>query len=141
MEVMDMSCRINYLVVIACLMLAGAAGAQEKNKGAPKDDTETVYTTFRVKDGKEAEFQQVYEKAFTAYQKHGMILSKPHMLLRGEDDAGKVYFIEILMWKDHDKPDNAPADVTAIWAQMEALCEKRDGHRGIEFHEVRVIQK
>jgi len=59
----------------------------------------------------------------------------------GEDDAGKVYFIEILMWKDHDKPDNAPPDVTAIWAQMEALCEKRDGHRGIEFHEVRVIQK
>jgi quinol monooxygenase YgiN len=136
-----MSYRLSYLIVIACLVLAGAARAQEKSKNAPKDDTETVYTTFRVKDGKEAEFRQVSEKAWAAYQKHGMVLTMPHMLLRGEDDAGKVYFIEILRWKDHDKPDNAPADVTAIWAQMEALCEKRDRHRGIEFHEVQVIRK
>lgn len=91
-----MSYKISYLIVMVCLMLAGAASAQEKSKSAPKDDTETVYTTFRVKDGKEAEFQQVYQKAWTAYQKHGMALTKPHMLLRGEDDAGKVYFIEIL---------------------------------------------
>lgn len=57
------------------------------------------------------------------------------------NDAGKVYFIEILTWKDHDKPDNAPPEVTSIWAQMEALCERRDGHRGIEFYEVRVIRR
>jgi hypothetical protein len=122
-------------------MLAGVTVAQDKGKKQPKVETETVHTTFLVKDGKEAEFQKVYEKAWSAYQKFGMVLTKPHMLLRGEDEAGKIYFIEILTWKDHDKPDNAPAEVKAIWAQMEALCERRDGHRGIEFEEVRVLQK
>lgn len=133
--------RLSYFFVIACLMLAGGANAQNKGKKQAKVDTETVHTTFLVKDGKEAEFQKVYEKAWAAYRKFGMVLAKPHMLMRGEDEAGKIYFIEILTWKDHDKPDNAPPEVKAIWAQMEALCERRDGHRGIEFEEVRVLQK
>jgi hypothetical protein len=133
--------RLSYFFFIASLMLAGVAVAQDKGKQKPKAETETVHTTFLVKDGKEAEFQKVYEKAWSTYQKFGMVLTKPHMLMRGEDEAGKIYFIEILTWKDHDKPDNAPAEVKAIWAQMEALCERRDGHRGIEFEEVRVLQK
>ncbi|MBV9209294.1 MAG: hypothetical protein JOZ52_01625 [Acidobacteria bacterium] len=134
--------RSSYVFVIACLMLACvASAAQNKGKQQAKVETETVHTTFLVRDGKEAEFQKVYEKAFAAYLKFGMIFKQPHMLMRGEDEAGKIYFIEILTWKDHDKPDNAPAEVKAIWAQMEALCERRGEHRGIEFEEVRVLQR
>jgi two-component system, LytTR family, sensor kinase len=30
-------------------------------------------------------------------------------------------------------------EVQAVWGQMTALCEKRDGHRRIEFYEVKVV--
>ena len=128
------------LAVALWLTSAGNAFAQAVNGGPPKDDTETVYTTFNVIPGKEEEFRQVLERAWPTYYKHGMVLKTPHLILRGADDSGRPYFIEILTWKDHDAPDHAPADVQAIWDQMTALCERRDGHRRIEFYEVKVIE-
>jgi hypothetical protein len=130
----------------ACLMAvalwltsAGDAFAQGKGGGPTKDETETVYTTFYVIKGKEDEFWKVLERAWPTYDKHGMVLESPHLILRGADDAGRPYFIEILTWKDHDAPDHAPADVLAIWDEMNKLCERRDGHRRIEFYEVKVV--
>ena len=120
-------------------LLTVPAAAQDKKAGEPKKDTETVFTTFRVKDGQEAEFQKVYAEAWSTYRRFKMVVATPHLLLRGADSAGKTYFIEILTWIDADKPDNAPAEVKTLWAKMEALCEKRDGHRGIEFSEVKVV--
>lgn len=129
------------LVAIAfCLMSAGDAFAQAKKSSPPKDDTETVYTTFYVTPGKEDEFWKVLERAWPTYYKHGMVLKSPHLILRGADDSGRPYFIEILTWKDHEAPDHAPADVQAIWDQMNVLCERRDGHRRIEFYEVKVVE-
>jgi hypothetical protein len=135
-----MRLRAGYLIAVALwLTLAGSAFAQAGSKGTPKDDTETVYTTFYVTPGKEAEFWKVLERAWPTYYKFGMVLKRPHLILRGADDAGRPYFIEVLTWKDHDKPDHAPAEVQAIWDQMTALCERREGHRRIEFYEVKVI--
>jgi hypothetical protein len=133
---------IGHIIVVAVwLMLAGNASAQVKEDSKPKDDTETVYTTYRVIAGKETEFAKVLAKAWPTYFKLGMVLKQPHIVLRGTDDAGKTYFIEILTWKDHDAPDHAPAEVQAIWDQLTALCEKRDGHRRIEFYEVQIISQ
>jgi hypothetical protein len=136
-----MRLRIGYSIVLAAtwLALAGNAFAQVKGGGRSDVDTETVYTTFRVIPGKEAEFAKVLAKAWPTYHRLGMVLARPHLVLSGTDDAGKPYFIEILTWKDHDAPDHAPAEVQAIWDQMTALCEKRDGHRRIEFYEVKII--
>jgi hypothetical protein len=128
------------LIVALCLMSAGDALGQAERGRATKDDTETVYTTFNVIPGKEAEFWKVLERAWPTYHKFGMVLERPHLILRGADDAGRPYFIEVLTWKDHDKPDHAPPEVQAIWDQMTALCEKRDGHRRIEFYEVKVVE-
>ena len=122
------------------LTSAGDAFAQAGNVGQPKVETETVYTTFYVIPGKEAEFWKVLERAWPTYYKHGMVLKRPHLILRGADDSGRPYFIEVLTWKDHDAPDHAPADVQAIWDQMNTLCERRDGHRRIEFYEVKVVE-
>jgi hypothetical protein len=136
-----MRLRAACLVAVAfCLMSAGDAFSQDKKSTTPKDDTETVYTTFYVTPGKEAEFWKVLERAWPTYYKHGMVLKSPHLILRGADDSGRPYFIEILTWKDHEAPDHAPADVQAIWDQMTALCEKRDGHRRIEFYEVKIVE-
>jgi hypothetical protein len=122
------------LIVVTTLLV----GAQNKSNIAADGEPETVITTFQVKDGKEAEMSKLIQRAWKTYNKLGMVLQQPNIIAHGTDDAGKLFFIEILSWKSQDTPDNAPAEVKAIWAEMEALCEKRDGHRGIEFHEVHI---
>jgi len=146
-----MKLSIRSVIVLGCLlMFAGNTFSQTKgtsrllfsetkDNNQAKNETETVYTTFRVIPGKEDEFWKVLEKAWPTYHRLGMVLERPHLILRGSDDNGKPYFIEILTWKDHDAPDHAGPEVQAIWDQMTALCEKRDGHRRIEFYEVKVI--
>jgi hypothetical protein len=92
------------IAVAFWLMFAGDAFAQAQTGSPPKDGTETVYTTFHVIAGKEDEFWKVLERAWPTYYKHGMVLKRPHLILRGADDSGRPYFIEILTWKDHDAP-------------------------------------
>ena len=135
-----MRLRFACLIMTLGLMSIGHALAQVKDKPPiTKDDTETVYTTFHVIPGKEAEFWKVLEKAWPTYYRLGMVLEHPHLILQGVDDSGRPYFIEILTWKDHETPDHAPPEVQAIWEQMTALCERRDGHRRIEFYEVKIV--
>jgi hypothetical protein len=55
----------------------------------------------------------------------------PQTVVKGKEETGAPFVLEILTWKDHDAPDHAPAEVKALWAKLEDLCEKRDGHRGI----------
>jgi hypothetical protein len=127
------------MILVAGLVFSAYGFSDGRVARNSVDDTETVYTTFYVTPGKEAEFARVLEKAWPTYHKLGMVLDQPHLILSGTDDKGRPYFIEILTWKDHDAPDHAPAEVTAIWDQMTALCERRDGHRRIEFYEVKIF--
>jgi len=119
---------------------AYALAAQSPQPGAPAGGTETVISTFRVRAGKEAEFARVHAQAWPAYRRFGLVAEKPHLVLQGVDEAGKTYFVEIFTWKDHDAPDHASPEIRAIWAQLEALCEPRLGHRGIEFPEVQIVR-
>ena len=119
---------------------AYALAAQSPQPGAPAGGTETVISTFRVRAGKEAEFARVHAQAWPAYRRFGFVAEKPHLVLQGVDEAGKTYFVEIFTWKDHDAPDHASPEIRAIWAQLEALCEPRLGHRGIEFPEVQIVR-
>ncbi len=128
------------LPLLIGLALVGAASAQERSDNPLHDDPETVVDTLHVKTGKEDELARVMARAWAAYRKFDMVLAEPHLLMRGVDDAGRPFFVEILTWKDHDAPDHAPSEVKKIWAAMEALCEKRDGRRGIEFYEVHRVK-
>ena len=119
---------------------AYALAAQSPQPGAPASGTETVISTFRVRAGKEAEFARVHAQAWPAYRRFGLVAEKHHLVLQGVDEAGKTYFVEIFTWKDHDAPDHASPEIRAIWAQLEALCEPRLGHRGIEFPEVQIVR-
>ena len=130
--------------VVQCLtvfvLLTGsfgvALGVRKEATAGSKSDSETVITTFHVKEGKEVEMSRLIHRAWRTYYEQGMVLSQPNLVLQGTDDARKPFFIEILSWKNHEAPDNAPKVVKAIWAQMEAICEPRNGHRGIEFREM-----
>jgi hypothetical protein len=119
---------------------AYALAAQPPQPASPAAGPETVISTFRVRAGKEAEFAKAHAQAWPAYRRFGLVSEKPHLVLQGVDEAGKTYFVEILTWKDHEAPDHAAPEVRALWAQLEALCEARLGHRGIEFPEVQIVR-
>jgi hypothetical protein len=105
------------------------------------DSTETVFSTYRIKKGREAEFQTVHAATWKAYRQYNLVLAEPHTVVKGKEESGAPFVVEILTWKDHDAPDHAPAEVKALWARLEELCEKRDGHRGIEFVETEIVKE
>jgi len=105
------------------------------------DSPETVFSTYRIRPGREAEFQTVHAATWKAYRKYNLVLPTPHTIVKGKEEDGSPFFVEILTWKSHDAPDHVPPEVKDLWNQMEALCEKRDGHRGIEFTEMEIVKE
>jgi len=104
-----------------------------------QSNSETVIATYQAKPGKEDELFKAMGKHWATIHRLGMVLDQPHLVLRGKDDSGKTYFIEILTWDDAETPDHAPAEVHTIWKEMEPLVESRLGHQGIEYPEVHVV--
>jgi hypothetical protein len=122
-------------VVPVCILTIGLAAAQ-----LPGPGTETMHSVAHVKAGHETEYAQLSEKAWALYKRLGLILDRPHVVLRGTDEKGRTYFVEVFTWKNADIPDHAPPEVKAIWQQLEAACEVRDGRPGIDFAEVKAIR-
>jgi hypothetical protein len=106
---------------------------------ADEADPETVYIIFSVKRGREKEFQEVNKEAWTAYQRLSLAFKEPHVSVKGTDQNGLPYFVDIMTWKNHSIPDNIPAEIEPIWAKMRQLCEKRAGRDGIDFTEVELM--
>jgi hypothetical protein len=59
--------------------------------------------------------------------------------LRGVDSRNLPYFLKIFTWKSAEIPDHAPAEVRAIWQELENACEKRHARPGIDFTEVTAV--
>ena len=121
-------------LISLCFLSAGLVSAQ-----LPGPGTETVHSVAHVKAGLEAEYARLSEKAWALYRRLGLVLDSPHVVLRGTDEKGRTYFIDVFTWKSPDIPDHAPEEVKAIWKQLEAACEVRDGRPGIDFSEVTAI--
>jgi hypothetical protein len=105
----------------------------------PRPGTETIHSVAHVKPGHEAEYAQLSAKAWDLYKRLGLVLDRPHVVLRGTDEKGRAYFVEVFSWKSADIPDHAPPEVRAIWQQLEGACEARDGRPGIDFSEVTAV--
>ena len=118
-------------VISVCILTIGLAAAQ-----LPGPGTETIHSVAHVKAGHETEYAQLSEKAWAVYRHLGLVLDRPHVVLRGTDEKGRSYFVEVFTWKSPDIPDHAPPEVRAIWQQLEGACEARDGRPGIDFSEV-----
>jgi hypothetical protein len=136
-------------IALGLILLAGNA-ARDKSDAPPKptvhrsfaaqdSDTETVLSTFRPRAGKEDELLKTMDKNRSTLLKLGLVVQQPHIVLRGKDDAGKTIFVEIFTWRDHEAADHVPAEVQAIWNQLQSEVEDRGGHRGIEFPEFDIV--
>jgi hypothetical protein len=100
---------------------------------------ETVVVTYHVKPGSEAAMEKLLrEDHWPLLRRMGFVRESPHVLVRSVEDGGKPCFREILTWRDHDTPDNAPSEVHAVWDRMHALVEKR-GAEAIEIEEVELL--
>jgi hypothetical protein len=122
---------------LTLVLLTGCAitKPEGKNSSAP----ETVLITYRVKSGSEVEFEQVLSQAWQIYRQEHLVFAQPHLIVRDKEND-KPRFVEIFTWISHDAPDHAPDSVKKIWEKMMSLCEKRDGHGGLEGGEVEIVQ-
>ncbi len=123
---------------LAVLLLLGVCVlAVRATRLAP--ETETVIVKYQVKQGQEAEFKKSLGKLWPTLRRLNLVLAEPHMILRGEDDAHNVYFVEILTWVDAEAPDHLPDEVHAISREMFPHLEARGGRPGFDVQEVRIV--
>lgn len=129
---------------LALRIVVGAAvlfGTSSLRLGAQNsDDTpETVITVFHAKKGQEKALTDILARAWQAYEHDKVVFDQPNVLVRGTDADGNSNFTEIFTWVSHSAPDHASDAIQAIWKEMNAACESRGGHPGIEFKEVELI--
>lgn len=93
---------------------------------------ETVMVTYRPKKGSEAQLAQVVAKHWDTARRLELVTSDPRHVYR----AGSM-LIEVFTWKDAEIPDHAPAEIRAIWDEMNALVEKG----GISILEVERVRE
>lgn len=124
------------IVVLACLV--SVLLFCSTSPAAAADQPETVMVTFRAKPGAETELARVIASHWRTASELNLVTPSPHLTLRGAEDGGKTYFVEVFTWRDASIPDAAPAAIKKIWAQMNALVESRGGRPGLHFEEVSV---
>jgi len=128
------------LAVVFVLSLVGCAEPLAE-RGATKSPPlkETVLITYYVTPGKEKELQELLARVWDAYEKDHLVLSQPHVVVRAKEGEDKSRFVEIFSWVSPDAPDHAPDSVKQLWDHMQACCEKRDDHQGLEGGEVELL--
>jgi hypothetical protein len=127
------------LIAAAALALTLSLFAQKKASDLPGPGTETIYSIAYVKRGMETQYAELSAKSWAIYRKLDLVLPAPHVVVRGVDSQNLPYFVEIFAWKSADIPDHAPAEVRAVWQELENACEKRNGRPGIDFTEMTAV--
>jgi hypothetical protein len=130
-----MTWRRNLVRILICL--SGSLGPSMAQQNAERP--ETVMVTLRAKPGAEAELERVIARHWETAHQMKLVRDAPHVTLRGTEEGNKVYFIDLFTWRDGGIPDAAPADIQAIWSDMNRLVEARGGHPGLEFVAVSVV--
>jgi hypothetical protein len=128
------------LAIVFVLSLSGCA-ERLSERGATKSarTKETVLITYHVILGKETDLQELLARVWDAYGKDHLVLAQPHVVVRDKDGGDKPRFVEIFSWVSSEAPDHAPDSVKKLWDQMQACCEKRDDHQGLEGGEVELL--
>jgi hypothetical protein len=106
------------------------------------EQPETVLVTLHAKPGAEQALADVLARHYDIARRLDLIVpDAPHVTLRGNEEHGLTYFIEIFTWRDSDAPDHAPAAILETWKQMNALVEPRGGKPGLSFTEMTPVTR
>src|SRR5215472_3627417 len=126
-------------IAAAALVLTFSLSAQKAGSGLPGPGSETIYSIAHVKRGMETQYAELSARSWAIYRKLDLVLPAPHIVIRGADSGNPPYFVEIFAWKNAEIPDHAPAEVRAVWQELENACESRNGRPGIDFTEVTAV--
>jgi hypothetical protein len=106
-----------------------------------REQPETVIVTYRAKQGTESELARTIGDHWQTARRLNLVEQSPHMLLKVNDDGGRVHFVEIFSWRDASIPDSAPPPIHALWDKLNSLVESRDGRAGLEFTEATIVSR
>ena len=122
--------------IVQCICAAAFAASQVAGAEQP----ETVMITLHPKVGAERALAQTLARHYETAQKLRLLREEvPHLTLEATDDQGKTYFVDIFTWRDAAVPDNAPAEIRAIWKEMNSLVETRGGRPALDIVQVKAL--
>jgi len=97
--------------------------------------SEIVICTYRVRRGREAEFERLLARHWPTLRTLDLVTDRPPQHFRGAEEDGAPVFVEIFGWSSaeaaglaHEHPE-----VMAIWEPMDQLTEARGGRPNLEF--------
>jgi hypothetical protein len=98
--------------------------------------------TYRVKKGKEREFERLLGRHWPTLRKLGLVTGEKPLHFRGVDETEGTFYVEILSWKDVAAPSTAERipEVMAVWERMGALVEPRLNRPPMEFPHVEKLR-
>ncbi|HET9742780.1 MAG TPA: hypothetical protein VFQ00_08525 [Terriglobales bacterium] len=127
---------------ILCVLTVGVIAAASSAPALAQSnmDPETVLVTYHVKADQEQSLLKVLNQQWSALQRLDLVQKgQPHLLLRGTEEGKPVVF-EVFTWITADTPDHAPAEIQALWKQMQNSVESRGGHPGIDIRTVTEVE-
>jgi hypothetical protein len=127
------------ILLLASLTACSTMKVAPPASSDPKQLPETVLVTYHVKPGKEAELEDVLHRVWETYRKEHLVFAKPHLILRDKEAGDKTRMVEIFTWVSHSAPEHVPDSVKTLWNEMQADCEARAGHRGLEGGELELL--
>lgn len=130
--------RVFALLAVGAIGIGSGNGAAIASAARDAEQPETVMVTLRSRAGAEQELAQTIARHWDTARRLNLVQPDPHITVRGADDSGKPYFVDIFTWRDAAIPDAAPPEILAIWTDLNRLTEGRDGRPGLEFIEVRI---
>jgi hypothetical protein len=74
-----------------------------------------------------------------ALRAQDLVLADQHLVLQGEEH-GRPTIVEVFSWKDHEAPENVPAQIQTYWDKKNGMVGTRDGHLGVEFPEMSIVR-
>ncbi len=98
-------------------------------------EPQTVICTYKVKPGKEADFEALLRKHWPTLRDNGLVTDTPPRFFRGKPShkpegrhGAERTYIEIYEWKNARAVELAHASprVMAVWEPMGACCDEMD---------------
>jgi hypothetical protein len=92
-----------------------------------KNETGSNITLCRywVKPEKETEFRKLLERHWPVFTRLGLVADQPpHLVFRGQEKDGRVFFVETFPWKNGESAGRAHTlpEVAAVWEPMGTCC-------------------
>ena len=94
-----------------------------------KSNSNITLCRYWVKPEKEAEFRQLLKRHWPTFTKLGLVVEKPpHLIFRGQNKDGRIFFVETFAWKNPEAMKRAHSlpEVAAVWEPMGNCCTEME---------------